>query len=266
MMGERDAAANIDVAQAALCVRGLRVRYGRRRVLDGVDLEVAPGEIFGLIGLNGVGKTTLIKTILDLARAESGSIEIFGVESVRPVSRRGIAYLPEHLQPNRNLKGREFIDLSLAYFGVTLRDGEAQARSLALDPTALSRRMSTYSKGMVQKAGLLATLLSERPLLILDEPMTGLDPRARILLKDRLLDYRKGGGAMFFSSHILSDIDEICDRVGVIHNGRILFTGTPEAMKRQFGAASLERAFLASIEQHETDTGGAVAGEGAAAH
>ena len=238
-------------ASPALLVRGLNVLYGLRRVLEGVDLSVAGGEIFGLIGLNGVGKTTLIKTILDLARAESGSVEIFGVESTRPASRKAIAYLPEHLQPNRNLKGGEFIELSLAYFGVRLDDQETQAQSLALDPAALSRRMSTYSKGMVQKAGLLATLLSERPLLILDEPMTGLDPRARILLKDRLLAYRQGGGAVFFSSHILSDIDEICDRVGVIHGGRILFTGTPEAMKQQFAAATLERAFLAAIESHE---------------
>ncbi len=252
-----------DLSRLALQVRGLNVLYGRRRVLDGVDLEVAAGEIFGLIGLNGVGKTTLIKTILDLARAESGTVEIFGVDSGRPASRRAIAYLPEHLQPNRNLKGAEFIELSLAYFGVRLADREAEAQSLALDPAALSRRMSTYSKGMVQKAGLLATLLSERPLLILDEPMTGLDPRARILLKDRLLAYRAGGGAVFFSSHILSDIDEICDRVGVIHGGRLLFTGTPEAMKQRFAAVSLERAFLAAIEDHEGS--GTPAGEGARA-
>ena len=237
----------------ALVVRGVSVFYGRRTILDAVDLEVAPGEIFGLIGLNGVGKTTLIKAILDLAAAASGSIEIFGIDKARPASRKAIAYLPEHLQPSRNLKGSEFIALSLAYFGIVAQDLTAAAQGLALDPAALSRRMSTYSKGMVQKVGLLATLLSERPLLILDEPMTGLDPRARILLKDRLLAYRDGGGAVFFSSHILSDIDEICDRVGVIHDGRILFTGTPEAMKRSFAAVSLERAFLAAIEAHETE-------------
>ena len=249
----------------ALGVHGVSVFYGRRRVLESIDLEVAPGEIFGLIGLNGVGKTTLIKTILDLAQAASGNVSIFGLDSRQPASRKAIAYLPEHLQPNRNLKGREFIDLSLAYFGVRLRDVEEQARSLALDPAALDRRMSTYSKGMVQKAGLLATLLSERPLLILDEPMTGLDPRARILLKDRLLAFRRDGGAVFFSSHILSDIDEICGRVGVIHDGRILFSGTPEAMRQRFGASNLERAFLAAVEDHESGNGLAAQGEGARA-
>lgn len=233
----------------AVSVEGVSVAYGTRRVLDDVSLEVAPGEIFGLIGLNGVGKTTLIKTMLDLSAAAQGRIALFGIDSRVARSRAALAYLPEHLQPNRNLKGREFIELSLAYFRVRASDLAAAARGLALDPDALDCRMATYSKGMVQKVGLLATLLSERPLLVLDEPMTGLDPRARILLKDRLIAYRDGGGAVFFSSHILSDIDEICDRVGVIHGGRILFTGTPEAMKAHFGSPSLERAFLAAIDR-----------------
>lgn len=235
------------VPEPALSVQGVSVAYGRRHVLDDVGLEVARGEIFGLIGLNGVGKTTLIKAVLDLVDADRGAIAIFGVPSDKARSRAALAYLPEHLQPNGNLKGREFIDLSLAGFGIRAAGLEAAAEGLALDPTALDRRMATYSKGMLQKVGLLATLLSERPLLVLDEPMTGLDPRARILLKDRLIAFRDGGGAVFFSSHILSDIDEICDRVGVIHDGRILFTGTPGAMKTAFGSASLERAFLAAI-------------------
>lgn len=239
----------IDTNLPALSIQGVRVSYGRRRVLDAVGFEVAAGEIFGLIGLNGVGKTTLIKSILDLVPTNEGGISIFGVPSARAESRRAIAYLPEHLQPNRNLRGGEFIELSLAYFGIRPPDLDGQARSLALDPAALRRRMSTYSKGMLQKVGLLATLLSERPLLILDEPMTGLDPRARILLKDRLIAYRDGGGACFFSSHILSDLDEICDRVGVIHDGRILFVGTPEAMRGHYGSATLERAFLAALER-----------------
>ena len=154
------AATRIQPSAPALAVRGVSVVYGRRRILDAVDLEVAPGEIFGLIGLNGVGKTTLIKAILDLTDAAGGSVDIFGIDSARPASRKAIAYLPEHLQPSRNLKGSEFIALSLAYFGIVADDLPAAARGLALDPAALSRRMSTYSKGMVQKVGLLATLLS----------------------------------------------------------------------------------------------------------
>lgn len=233
----------------ALDVAGVSVAYGKRQVLENVTLTVKPGEIFGLIGLNGVGKTTLIKTILNLNTADSGSINLFGRASTEAAARHAIAYLPEHLQPSRYLKGSEFIDLSLSYFGIRVGDLEEDARSLALAPEALTRKIGTYSKGMIQKVGLLATLLSERPLLILDEPMTGLDPRARILLKDRLEAYRDGGGAIFFSSHILSDIDEICDRVAVIDGGRIVFGGTPEEMKERFGSASLERAFLKALDE-----------------
>ena len=233
----------------ALEVANVSVAYGKRQVLDDVTLSVKPGEIFGLIGLNGVGKTTLIKTILNLNKADSGSIDLFGRSSEEAAARHTIAYLPEHLQPSRYLKGREFIDLSLSYFGIRVGELDEDARSLALAPEALSRKIATYSKGMIQKVGLLATLLSERSLLILDEPMTGLDPRARILLKDRLEAYRDGGGAIFFSSHILSDIDEICDRVAVIDGGRIVFGGTPDEMKEKFGSQSLERAFLMALDE-----------------
>jgi len=237
----------------AIAVDGVHVSYGQRTVLDSVSLRVSPGEVFGLIGLNGVGKTTLIKTILDLNAPDAGSIALFGVPSTQASSRNCLSYLPEHLQPSRYLKGREFIGLSLSYFGVRIDDLDDDARSLALAPEALDRKIATYSKGMIQKVGLLASLLSERPLLILDEPMTGLDPRARILLKDRLLTYRDGGGAVFFSSHILSDIDEICDRIGVINDGRIIFTGTPQEMKDRYGLASLERAFLAALDENDSE-------------
>lgn len=240
-----------NVGPSAISVRDVRVSYRKQDVLKGVDLEVPPGEIFGLIGLNGVGKTTLIKTILDLNRADSGTVELFGVSSEQAEARRQIAYLPEHLQPSRYLKGREFIELSLAHFGIRPGDLTEDARSLALAPEALARPIGTYSKGMIQKIGLLASLLSERRLLILDEPMTGLDPRARILLKDRLEACRDSGCAIFFSSHILSDIDEICDRVSVIHDGRIVFGGTPDAMKQTFGSSSLERAFLHALKVTE---------------
>src|ERR1019366_2529923 len=118
-----------------------------------------------------------------------------------------------------------YLDLSLSYYGRRL--DRAQARHMAalldLDPEVLGQRVGTYSKGMGQKLGLLGAFLINAPLLILDEPMSGLDPRARIRLKEAMLSARKEGRTVFFSSHILSDIDEICDRIGVIHEGRQLF-------------------------------------------
>ena len=128
---------------------------------------------------------------------------------------------------------------------------KAMACGLDLDPMALDRQARTYSKGMGQKLGLLATLLTGLPLLILDEPMSGLDPRSRIMLKDRLIEYREAGGTIFFSSHILADIEEICDRVGIMHGGKLVYLGTPADLIAKHQANGLERAFLAAINDAE---------------
>ncbi|HIJ63641.1 MAG TPA: ABC transporter ATP-binding protein [Rhodospirillaceae bacterium] len=235
--------------QPPLCIEGLSAGYGGKRVIRDIAFAVEPGEIFGLIGLNGVGKTTLIKAILGLAEAE-GRISLFGSPAGPPAGRRNLAYLPEKFQPSPLLKGWELLDLTLAYYARKL-DRQAAlrlCRGLDLDTVALDRGGRTYSKGMGQKLGLLATLVTGLPLLILDEPMSGLDPRARIMLKDRLLEYRDAGNTVFFSSHILADIEEICGRIAVMHGGRVTFVGTPAALTDRFGGANLERAFLAAID------------------
>lgn len=222
-----------------------------KRVLDNVSFNVKKGEIFGLIGLNGVGKTTLIKIALDLLKAKEGAVEIFGVDSKDFNARKKLAYLPEKFVPSQLLKGNEFLDISLGYYGkkLNLDEARAGAEKLGLDPNVLVNKVGKYSKGMSQKLGLLATFLSEAPLLVLDEPMSGLDPRARVQLKDYLLSYRDAKNTIFFSSHILADIDEICDRIAVIHDAELKFLGTPEEMKEKFKEKSLERAFLKSIEK-----------------
>lgn len=222
-----------------------------KKVLGAVSLEVKKGEIFGLIGLNGVGKTTLIKVILDLLKAGDGTAKIFGVDSKDFNSRKKLAYLPEKFVPSQLLKGNEFLDLSLSYYDKKLDMDKAKkgAEKLGLDPAVLTNRVGKYSKGMSQKLGLLGTFLSEAPLLILDEPMSGLDPRARVQLKDYLLDYRGKTNTIFFSSHILGDIDEICDRIAVIHDAELKFIGTPKEMKKKFKEDILERAFLKCIEK-----------------
>lgn len=237
---------------APLAVRGLRAGYGKRTVIAALDLELREGEVFGLIGLNGAGKTTLIKSVLGLGQCE-GAIEIFG-HPVGPVeSRKRLAYLPEKFLPSPHLRGWEFIELTLAYFGQAVDRDAARAMcdGLDLDAGVLERGVRTYSKGMGQKLGLVGTLLSGLPLLILDEPMSGLDPKARIKLKDRLMDYKRAGRTVFFSSHILADIEEICDRIAVLHQGETVFLGTPAELVARHGAASLERAFLAAIEDWE---------------
>lgn len=237
------------LSQVPLAIENVSKSYGTLRALKDVSLQLEPGEIFGLIGLNGAGKTTLIKLVLDLAAADSGSVHIFGIPSLQVESRRGISYLPERFQPSRQLKGMEFLSLSLSYYNKRLdqESARAYAQSLDLDAGKLEDKVGSYSKGMGQKLGLVGAFLVDMPLLILDEPMSGLDPKARILLKDRLLRLREAGKTVFFSSHILSDIEEICDRIGVIHQGELRFTGKPSEFVARYNGASLERAFLESI-------------------
>lgn len=232
-----------------LCVQAVHKTYGTHKVLEDISFALVPGEIFGLIGLNGAGKTTLIKIILDLINADQGKVDLFGTSSTVLDARRNLSYLPEKFQPSRYLKGEEYLDLALSYYGKKLDTKQARhhAAQLDLNPDVLARRVGSYSKGMGQKLGLLGAFMVDTSLLVLDEPMSGLDPSVRIKLKDVLLEVKTQGKTVFFSSHILSDIDEICDRIGVIHDGRLFFIGTPADFKRSYGGESLEKAFLHSI-------------------
>jgi len=223
--------------------------FGTKLVLNDVSLEVNENEIFGFVGLNGIGKTTLIKIIIDLLEHDGGGVELFGIDKILPEARKNIAYLPEKFQPSTQLKGKEFLKFVAGFHQqkLDLAKAEQIAKVLDLDPKALELKISSYSKGMVQKLGLLGTFLSEAKLIILDEPMSGLDPRARIALKKQLLNYKNAGNSIFFSSHILSDIDEICDRIAILNDSQIVFTGKPSEFKAKYNEASLERAFLAEI-------------------
>lgn len=232
-----------------LMVQDIHKSYAEKKVLEGISLTLNPGEIFGLIGLNGAGKTTLIKIILDLITHDEGKARVFDVPVDQIAARRHLSYLPEKFQPSRYLKGFEYLDLALSYYGHKLDREQAKVMAVALDldPNVLSQRVGSYSKGMGQKLGLLGAFMVASELYILDEPMSGLDPMARIKLKAQLMKVREAGSTVFFSSHILSDLDEICDRVGVIHNGKLFFTGTPMQFKAIYGDVSLEKAFLNSI-------------------
>ena len=233
-----------------LVIESISKSYGHHVVLDDVSFQLKPGEIFGLIGLNGAGKTTLIKILLDLARADRGKIRIFDEPSTKVKARRRLSYLPEKFSPSRYLRGFEYLRFSMAHHGCAYHPlaARAMAAALDLDPNVLARRVSSYSKGMGQKLGLAGAFLIDQPLIILDEPMSGLDPRARIRLKEELLRQKQAGKTIFFSSHILADIDEICDRIGIIHNARLRYIGTARDFKPTYQEVSLERAFLKVIE------------------
>lgn len=229
------------------------VSYAENDVLEDVSFQVRKGEIFGLMGLNGAGKTTLIKCILNLRDQNSGVISVLEKPRNSYQSKESLAYLPEKFEPPWFLTGTEFIKFSLSLYkrpfdkDVLIRAAE----DLALDVAALDRRVQTYSKGMRQKLGLLGTVLTGCPLLILDEPMSGLDPKARSLVKKMLLDVKGKGHTVFLSSHILADMDEICDRVALLDEHFIKFIGKPAELKKKTSTENLELAFLHYIEKKE---------------
>ncbi len=234
-----------------LIIDKMTTHYGKETILDDISLSVASSEIFGLIGLNGVGKTTLIKSILTLVKPTAGKVRIFGEDHMDPVSRAKLAFLPEKFQPPTLLTGAEFIRFSLSSYGLKygLAEVSEMAENLGFEASALDKRMGVYSKGMSQKLGLLATFMTGQPLLILDEPMSGLDPKARIMFKRQVAKYREAGNTVFLSSHILADLDEMCDRIGILHDGSLAYDGTPAELKQRIDTSSLEHAFLGIIEE-----------------
>lgn len=227
-------------------------RYGNSSALVDFSLDVAPGEFFGLVGVNGAGKTTLLKCLLDFCSIDAGAIEIFGVPHRRTRSRSRLAFLPERFSPPYYLTGRDFLRYMARLHGYPY-DEEATRRvfeGLDLEIAALDKAARSYSKGMTQKLGLAACLLSAKDLQILDEPASGLDPKARALFKRQVAGLRNGQRTVFFSSHALGDVEQLCDRLGVVHEGRLRFVGAPADFKRAYGGTpDLEQAFLACIAE-----------------
>ena len=223
--------------------------YGGAPALSEFSLEVRRGAFFGLVGVNGAGKTTLLKCLLDFCDADGGAIEIFDVRHRATVARARVAYLPERFNPPFFLTGRDFVRYMLELYRAPY-DEDRVARlfgALDLDLSALDRPARAYSKGMTQKLGLAACLLSGKDLYVLDEPTGGLDPRARALLKAELKALHRAGHTVFFTSHALADVAELCDRMAVLHAGRLRFAGSPQELIGQYGAPDLEQAFLACI-------------------
>ena len=239
---------------AAFRAEGLVKRFGARRALDGVSMEVAPGAATGLVGANGAGKTTFIKCALDLCAADAGRVEIFGRDSRQAEARARLAYLPERFVPPYYLLGREFLAMTLSLAGASFEraSADALAAELELEPQALDRPVRQLSKGMTQKLGLAACFLLPRDLYVLDEPMSGLDPAGRVAVKAVLGRLHRGGCALLFTSHVLSDVEELCSTLTVLERGTVRFRGAPAELCRQFGETNLELAFLRCIRTDAT--------------
>jgi ABC-2 type transport system ATP-binding protein len=202
------------------------------------------------MGLNGSGKTTLIKIMLALSMADKGTINLFGKDSKKMESRKEISYLPEKFQPSNFLKGEEFLAINLAYKKIAYNPEKSRLMcdNLTLDKKALKIKVGQYSKGMGQKLGLVGAFLADADLYILDEPASGLDHQSRMLLKELFINTKKLGKTILFSSHILSDIEEVCDRIAIIHNSKIVFIGTASELCMKYNKQTLEQAFMCLLE------------------
>jgi ABC-type multidrug transport system ATPase subunit len=213
-------------------------RFGKQEALRSVSFAVPMGSIFGLIGLNGAGKTTLIKCLLDFKFPDSGDIHIFAEPATQ-------ASAPWYLT------GLEYLQMMSRLYGVapSRQRIDAAVAAIDLDPKHLVKRVGSYSKGSGQKLGIAAVLLSERNLLVLDEPMSGLDPRARACLKAEIKLAHVRGATVLFSSHSLADIEELCDSFTLLHEGEIRYIGGAEELCVRTGAATLDGAFLKALER-----------------
>lgn len=205
----------------------------RKRALDGVSLRVPAGSAFGLVGPNGAGKTTLLKTLLGVVRATAGQVQVFGGSPELPEVRQRIGYLPERLGLPAAWTARAFLHSVARMKGVSdaARDVDRQLERVGLAHAA-SLRVGTFSKGMRQRLGLSAALLGKPDLLILDEPTDGIDPRGRVEVRQLLLSERARGATIFLNSHLLSETERICDRVGFLVAGKLRHNASLDELSR----------------------------------
>jgi ABC-2 type transport system ATP-binding protein len=211
------------------------IRQSRRPALLDLDLEVLPGEVLGYVGPNGSGKTTTLKLLTGLLAPDRGEARFFG----HPLAERGwrhrVGYLPEHPYLYDYLTPAEYLDYVGRLFGLPAarrRERTRELLSLVGLEKAAHVAMRRFSKGMVQRAGLAQALVNDPELLLLDEPMSGLDPLGRRLVRDLILDLREAGKTVLFSTHILPDAETLCDRVAVLRAGRLIRVGALGEMLR----------------------------------
>ena len=229
-----------------LNIQHLTKAYGGKKAVDDLSLHIRPGEIYGFIGHNGAGKTTTMKSCCGILQFDEGDILVDGV-SIRqdPLAcKRRLAYIPDNPDLYEYMTGIQYLDFVADVFGVTAADRAGRIRRYgdAFGLTEdLAQPVSAYSHGMKQKLAILSALVHAPRLLLMDEPFVGLDPRASHQLKVLMRQFCDGGGAIFFSTHVLEVAEKLCDKVAIIRGGRLIRAGTMEEVK---GDDSLEEVFL----------------------
>ena len=241
--------------EPAISIRGLTKRYGKLTAVRDLHLDVNQSETFGFLGLNGAGKTTTIRILLDLLRPTSGSAFIFNndCQAQGLTARSLIGYLPGELGIFSHLTGREVLDFlaGLEKQRVDVRYRHELQERLDLPDSDLRRRLREYSTGMKRKLGLIQAFQADPPLLILDEPTEGLDPLMQESFYELLADVRRRDRTVFMSSHVLSEVERICDRVALLGKGEVVLLSTVEEI-RQLGSRRVTIIFTEDVTLNST--------------
>ncbi|MET0855457.1 MAG: ABC transporter ATP-binding protein [Telluria sp.] len=235
-------------APAALQLTALTKHFGRPAV-DQLNLTVRRGELYALLGPNGAGKTTTLRMVAGLLAPDAGKVEVFGIDlAANPAgAKQAMAYLPDDPMLYAKLKPTEYLEFIAGLWGIAAADAEPRARKLLdwLDLTKHAHELTEgFSRGMKQKLALAGALIHEPQLLILDEPLTGLDAAAARQVKDLLVDHVNGGGTVILTTHILEVAERLAQRIGIIEHGRLIAEGTLDELRSQAGGATLEDVFL----------------------
>ena len=235
-----------------LKIESLTKSYGGKAAVNKLSLFVHPGEIYGFIGHNGAGKTTTLKACCGILRFDSGDIFIDGLSiKTQPLEcKRRLAFIPDTPELYGYMSGIQYLNFIADIFGIKKapREERVARLSAAFELTEdLAQPVSAYSHGMKQKLAVIGALLHEPRLLIMDEPFTGLDPKASFILKQQMRALCDAGGAVFFSTHVLDVAEKLCDKVAILRRGKLVAEGTMEEVK---GAETLEEVFLELENDH----------------
>ncbi|WP_456410050.1 ABC transporter ATP-binding protein [Oceanithermus sp.] len=235
-------------------VADLHKRYGKNPALRGVSFRVDGGSVYGLLGPNGAGKTTTLRILATLVRPDDGTARVAGHDVIsHPLAVRArLGIVNGGMGLYERLTGREILGFFGRFYGLEgrrLEEGIAWVDEVLGIGDALDRRVGDMSSGMIQKVIVARAIIHKPPVLLLDEATRGLDVFARRALLDFVDDYRRQGKAIVYSTHVLPEAEEICDRVGFLYEGRLLFEGSLDEAKRRWGTDSLERAFIRAAEE-----------------
>ena len=236
-------------------IKNVSKSYASKKIIDGLDLQIKSGEVFGFLGPNGAGKTTTIKMITGITKIDEGDILIDGKSiSKEPIEAKKLfGLVPDNPDIFLKLKGIEYLNFLADIYDVDTTKRREHIEKWAKEfgiYENLNDRIQSYSHGMRQKINLIGATLHSPNNIILDEPMVGLDPKSSHMLKNMMKEYSESGKTVFFSTHVLEVAEKICDRIGIINNGRLIFVGIIDELKAQMKEEkSLEDMFLEIVEE-----------------